>query len=59
MELTVAVLNGRPQFTPEQVRDIRIRLAQGELQEDIAKRYSCKQVSISHIHTGKTYKKVK
>jgi len=43
----------RSRITPEMVRDIKLRLAKGEFQHDIAALHGLNQGRISEINTGK------
>jgi len=45
-------------FTREQVRDIRARLARGERARTIAQRYKVTDSVVSNIKRGKTYREV-
>lgn len=50
--------NSKARLTEDDVRDIRTSLARGETQAAIAKRYGVKQVTISNIKLGVTWKHV-
>lgn len=48
----------RRMFSPEQLLDIRRRLAAGESQSAIARSYGCQKTRINAIARGRTYKEV-
>lgn len=51
--------HGNSKLTEEQVREIKIRLAKGELGRQIARDYNISQRAISDINCGKTWHHIK
>lgn len=51
--------NGQSKLTEEQVKEIKLRLAQGQVGRRIAKDYNISQRAVSDINCGKTWAHVK